>query len=93
MPQPCVKAVHRVPRVLAARALIHVLSKICFLLFFRGTPIEQLFFKPRSIKGTSGVEFGLEVVEWVGMDGKADEPEAAEAPAAEAAPAGRRRRG
>jgi hypothetical protein len=35
----------------------------------------------------------FEVVEWVGMDGKADEPEAAEAPAAEAAPAGRRRRG
>ena len=35
----------------------------------------------------------FEVVEWVGMDGKADEPEAVEAPAAEAAPAGRRRRG
>jgi hypothetical protein len=35
----------------------------------------------------------FEVVEWVGMDGKADEPEATEAPAAEAAPAGRRRRG
>ena len=35
----------------------------------------------------------FEVVEWVGMDGKADEREAAEAPAAEAAPAGRRRRG
>lgn len=35
----------------------------------------------------------FEVVEWVGMDGKADEPaaEAAEAPAAEAAPARRRR--
>lgn len=35
----------------------------------------------------------FEIVEWVGMDGKADEPEAVEAPAAEAAPAGRRRRG
>lgn len=35
----------------------------------------------------------FEVVEFVSMDGKADEPEAAEAPAAEAAPAGRRRRG
>ena len=35
----------------------------------------------------------FEIVEWVGMDGKADEPaaEAAEAPAAEAAPARRRR--
>jgi hypothetical protein len=35
----------------------------------------------------------FEIVEWVGMDGKADEPEAVEAPApaAEAAPARRRR--
>jgi len=34
----------------------------------------------------------FEVVEFVSMDGKSDEPEAVEAPAAEAAPAGRRRR-
>jgi hypothetical protein len=34
----------------------------------------------------------FEIVEWVGMDGKADEAEA-ETPAAEPAPAGRRRRG
>lgn len=38
----------------------------------------------------------FEILDWVSMDGandSADEPEAAEAPAAEAAPAGRRRRG
>jgi len=33
----------------------------------------------------------FEIVEWVSMDGKADEPEEQEAPAAEAAPARRRR--
>ena len=34
----------------------------------------------------------FEIVEWVSMDGEADEPEAEAAPAVEAAPTGRRRR-
>jgi hypothetical protein len=34
----------------------------------------------------------LDVQHWVGMDGAADEAESAEAPAAEPAPTGRRRR-
>ncbi len=56
LPQAAVQA------ILAPRALIHVLHKVSFTLLPYHAPALELLFKPRSIKGTSGVKFLEDVV-------------------------------
>ena len=56
LPQATVQA------VLAPRAAIHVLHEVSLTLLPCYAPALKLLLKPRSIKGTSGVEFLEEVV-------------------------------
>ena len=56
LPQAAVQA------ILAGRAAIHVLHEVSLPLFPCYAPALKLALKPRSIKGTSGVEFLEEVV-------------------------------